>query len=62
MFEQKLIGTVRSVTSGSISVLLDSVVTSLKKELNGKTYFIGQIGTYVLIPVGKNTTCPKTER
>jgi hypothetical protein len=53
MFEQKLIGVVRSVNSGSLSIVLDPAITSLRKELNSKVYVIGQIGTYVLIPVGK---------
>jgi hypothetical protein len=52
MVEQKYIGVVASVNSALVSILLDPKITSLKKEINGKTYFIGQIGTYVLIPVG----------
>jgi hypothetical protein len=52
MVEQKYIGVVASVNSGMISILLDPKITSLKREINGKTYFIGQIGTYVLIPIG----------
>lgn len=52
MVEQKYIGVVASVNSGMISILLDPKITSLKREVNGKTYFIGQIGTYVLIPIG----------
>lgn len=51
--EQKLIGTVTSVNSGSVTVVLDPSIDTLVKELNGKSYFIGQIGTYVLLPVGQ---------
>ncbi|MEX0602320.1 MAG: ATP-binding protein [Bacteroidota bacterium] len=53
MTEQKYVGTVSAVNSGAVTVILDSSVTALKRELNGKTYYIGQIGSYVLIPVGK---------
>lgn len=52
MIEQKYIGVVTSVSSGLVSILLDPKITSLKRELNGKTYYIGQLGTYVLIPMG----------
>ena len=50
--EEKYLGVVVSVTNGMLNVLLDAGITTLKKELNGKTYYIGQIGTYVLIPIG----------
>ncbi len=52
MVEQKYIGVVTHVSNGQLKVLVDPRITSLKKEVNGKTYYIGQIGTYVLIPVG----------
>ncbi len=52
MVEQKYLGVVASVNSASVTVLLDQKITSLKREISGKTYFIGQIGTYVLIPMG----------
>ncbi|HEY6953248.1 MAG TPA: DUF87 domain-containing protein, partial [Bacteroidota bacterium] len=52
MLEQKFIGNVIAINSGAVIVLIDSNITSLKKELNGKTYYIGQLSTYVLIPVG----------
>jgi uncharacterized protein len=52
MIDQKYIGVVSSVNNGIISILLDSKTSSLKREMNGKVYFIGQIGTYILIPVG----------
>ena len=32
---------------------MDDTLGSLKKELNGKVYYLGQMGSYVLIPVGK---------
>ncbi|MEK6566859.1 MAG: DUF87 domain-containing protein [Bacteroidota bacterium] len=49
--ENKRIGVVISVNNSELRVLIDESITSLKKDLNGKTYYIGQIGTYVLIPV-----------
>lgn len=52
MTEQKYIGTVVSVTSGIVTVLLDESITTLKREVSGKSYFIGQLGTYILIPMG----------
>lgn len=51
--EQKRIGIVTAVSSGTLTAIIDSTIASLVKELNGKVYYIGQIGTYVLIPVGK---------
>lgn len=52
LIEQKFIGVVSAVSNETISVLLDSKITSLQREIEGKSYSIGQIGTYVLIPVG----------
>ena len=53
MTEQKRIGVVTGVTSGTLTAVMDSEIKSLTRELNGKVYFIGQIGSYVLVPVGK---------
>ncbi len=53
MQSQKRIGVVTEVSSGSVTVLVDREVDSLMRELNGKTYYIGQVGGYVLIPFGK---------
>jgi len=55
MTEEKRIGSVVAVNSSSVSVLIDENITSLTKELYGKVYTIGQLGTYVLIPVGHLT-------
>jgi len=52
MVEKKYIGVVSVVNSALVSIILDLKITSLKREINGKTYNIGQIGTYVLIPTG----------
>lgn len=50
---EKKIGVVVAVNAGSIEILLDKSITSLVKELGGKPYIIGQVGTYVLIPIAK---------
>ncbi len=52
MVQQKFIGLVTSVSSGMVNVLVDMGITNLKREINGKSYFIGQIGTYMLLPMG----------
>ena len=49
--ENKRIGAVVLVNNTELKVLIDESIASLKKDLNGKAYYIGQIGTYVLIPV-----------
>lgn len=53
MWEEKRIGVVREVTSSSVIVVIDPEITALTKKIGTKQYFIGQIGTYVLIPVGQ---------
>ncbi|HCA79673.1 MAG TPA: ATPase [Bacteroidetes bacterium] len=53
MWEEKQIGVVREVTSSSVIVVIDAEITTLTKKIGTKQYFIGQIGTYVLIPVGQ---------
>ncbi|HAL57075.1 MAG TPA: hypothetical protein DCP63_11530, partial [Bacteroidetes bacterium] len=54
MWERKRIGVVHEVTTSNVTVMLDPHLANLSLPLNGKTYPIGQIGTYVLIPVGKH--------
>ena len=41
MIEQKYIGVVSGVNSALVSVLLDPKTSTLKREINGKTYYIG---------------------
>jgi len=53
MWDQKRIGVVREITSSTVSVILDAEITNLVRKIGDKTYYIGQIGSYVLIPVGK---------
>lgn len=53
MWEEKKIGIIREVTSSSVTVILDPEITNLQKKIGDKVYLIGQIGTYVLIPMGK---------
>jgi hypothetical protein len=54
MWEEKKIGSIREVTSSSVTVMVDAEITNLQKKIGEKIYNIGQIGTYVLIPMGKN--------
>ncbi len=53
MWEEKRIGIVREVTSSSVTVMVDPEITTLSKKIGAKLYYVGQIGTYVLIPVGQ---------
>jgi uncharacterized protein len=53
MWEEKKIGVIREVTSSAVTVIVDSEITNLQRKIGDKTYLIGQIGTYVLIPMGK---------
>jgi hypothetical protein len=53
IWDQKRIGVIREVDSSTATVVLDADLKNLSLQLNGKTYPIGQIGTYVLVPVGK---------
>jgi hypothetical protein len=53
MWDEKRVGIVREVTSSSVTVMVDPEITTLTKKIGAKLYYIGQIGTYVLIPVGQ---------
>jgi DNA helicase HerA-like ATPase len=53
MWEEKRIGIIREVTSSVVTVLIDPEITNLQKKIGERIYFVGQIGTYVLIPMGK---------
>lgn len=53
-WEQKRIGVVRDVSTGGLTVEIDPKVSKLVLPLNGKSYSVGQIGTYVLVPVNKS--------
>ncbi len=52
MWEEKRIGVIREVTGSFVYIVVDAEITSLARKIGNKTYFIGQIGTYILIPVG----------
>lgn len=53
MLEEKRIGLVQSVNSGQLTVILDEGISSLLREAGGKSFYIAQVGSYVLVPVGK---------
>lgn len=50
-WEQKFIGTVREVNSNSVVIEIDDSVEDLVKKIGDKIYNVGQIGSYVLIPL-----------
>ena len=52
-WDDKKIGVIREVTSTTLIVVIDPQITNLSKKIGEKIYLIGQIGSYVLIPVGK---------
>lgn len=52
-WDEKRLGVVKEVTSSTVTVVLDPEITSLQRKIGDKVYHVGQIGTYVLIPVGK---------
>ena len=54
MWEEKRIGLVREISSAFLTVLIDPNISTLSKKIGDKVYYIGQIGSYVLVPVGKN--------
>jgi len=53
MWEEKRIGVVREVTGSQLTILIDETITNLSKKIGEKVYWIGQIGSYILVPVGK---------
>ncbi|MEK6754625.1 MAG: ATP-binding protein [Bacteroidota bacterium] len=53
MWDEKRIGVIREVTNSSVTIVIDPSIKTLSKKIGKKVYYIGQIGTYVLIPVGQ---------
>ena len=52
MWEQKQLGVVIEVINTTVVVLLDREITNMTKKIGDRVYYIGQIGSYVLIPIG----------
>lgn len=52
MNEKTLIGKVESVSGGKVSVLLDGRIRSTMPIIDGVVYRVGQIGSFVKIPLG----------
>jgi hypothetical protein len=52
MWEQKQLGIVKEVFEATVVVLLDREITNMTKKIGERVYYIGQIGSYVLIPIG----------
>jgi DNA helicase HerA-like ATPase len=53
IWDQKRVGVIRKVTTSTATVAIDSQLSNLSVQLNGKAYPVGQIGSYVLVPVGR---------
>ena len=49
---EKHIGTIYSISSSNAIAFMDDSIVSMERTLGGKVYRIGQIGTFVAIPVG----------
>ena len=52
MWEQKQLGIVKEVDDTTVVVLLDREITNMTKKIGERIYYVGQIGSYVLIPIG----------
>ena len=52
MAEEKHIGIIYSVSPAKVIAVLDDDLKSLTKQVNGETYRVGQIGSYVALPEG----------
>ena len=52
-WDNKKIGSVVEVTSSNVHVALDAE-GGLTRKIGDKAYNVGQIGTYVLIPIGQS--------
>lgn len=52
MAEEKHIGSIYSVSPAKVIAVLDDDLKSMTKQVNGETYRVGQIGSYVALPEG----------
>lgn len=46
------IGKVKNLSSSSVVVLLDDDLFTMERTINGKVYKVGQIGAFIILPVG----------
>lgn len=46
------IGTVKSLGSSTIHIALDEDLFTMERTINGKAYKVGQIGSFIMMPVG----------
>ncbi|MDD8019111.1 MAG: DUF87 domain-containing protein [Bacteroidota bacterium] len=51
--KERHIGTIKSTTSSSVTVILDEDLVSMERTISNKMYRIGQIGQFIIIPVGE---------
>src|SRR3990172_11325025 len=49
---EKHLGVIYSINSPTAIALLDDSIASMERTLSGKTYRLGQIGSFVVVPVG----------
>ncbi|HTR80638.1 MAG TPA: DUF87 domain-containing protein [Bacteroidota bacterium] len=52
---EKHIGVIYSISSSTAIAFLDDSITAMERTINGKVYRIGQIGSFVSIPVGSTS-------
>lgn len=52
---EKHLGVIYSISSSTAVALLDDTIVSMERTINGKTYRIGQIGSFVVVPVGETS-------
>lgn len=50
---EKHLGVLYSVNSSTAVALLDESIVSMERVINKKTYHLGQIGSFIVIPVGE---------
>ena len=46
------IGIVKSMTSSTVIVALDDDLITMERTINGKSYRVGQIGSFIIMLVG----------
>ncbi|MBW7887126.1 MAG: DUF853 family protein [Bacteroidetes bacterium] len=50
--KERHIGTIKSITSSAIIVMLDDDLFTMERTFNGKNYPVGQVGSFIIIPAG----------
>lgn len=50
--KERHIGTIKSITSSALTVMLDDDLFTMERTFNGKNYPVGQVSSFVIIPAG----------